>query len=119
LQWRSIDLGEGDYMSANVAEYFAVRSALNWLHKSVWKNQVIEVLSDSQVVIRQLDHKYNCYEPKLIVLRDQCLKIAQSFPRVKWTWIRREQNKQADVLSKALQVWGRQATWDEVLKHST
>jgi len=116
LHWKSIDLGEGEYMSANVAEYFAVRSALRWLAGSVWRNQGVEVNSDSQVVIRQLQGKYHCYEPKLITLRDACLKLAQTFPRVVYRWIRREQNKEADVLSKALQVWGRQAaTWDEVL----
>jgi len=113
LQWRSVDLGEGDYMSANVAEYFAVRSALNWIKRSVWKNQEIEVLSDSQTVIRQLEGRYNCYDQKLMLLRDDVRSLAQ-WMNVRYTWIRREQNREADVLSKALQIWGRQPTWEEV-----
>ncbi len=117
LHWKSIDLGEAEYMSANVAEYFAVRSALKWLSdQPITRRQDIEVNSDSQVIIRQLKGKYQCYEPKLVVLRDECLRLAREFPSVTYRWIRREENKQADVLSKALQVWGRQAaTWDEVL----
>ncbi len=114
LKWKSVDIGEAPHMSANVAEYFAVRSALNWVQKSLWNKQDVHVFSDSQTVIRQLTHRYNCYEPKLIVLRDHCLQIAERLGYVTYTWIRREENRTADVLSKALQIWGRQPTWDEI-----
>ncbi len=117
LQWKSLDLGEAEYMSANIAEYWAVRSALRWIGKSIWKHQDVEVLSDSQLIIRQLSGKYNCYEPKLVRLRDECRRLAGYLGAVKYTWIRREQNKEADVLSKALQIWGRQPTWEEVIAH--
>jgi ribonuclease HI len=117
LQWRSLDLGEAEYMSANVAEYFAVRSALTWLYGSIWKHHQIEVLSDSQVVIYQLTGKQNCYHPKLMVLRDTCRRVAGHM-NVRFVWTRRENNREADVLSKALQIWGRQAqNWEEVLAY--
>jgi ribonuclease HI len=117
LQWRSIDLGEAVYMSANVAEYMAVRSALFWLCTSdqEWlRAQVIEINSDSQTVIRQLTGQYNCYDAKLLLLRDACLKLARNFPYVKDKWIPQEENRAADMLSKALQKWGRQPSREEV-----
>lgn len=116
LHWKSSDLGEGLYMSANVAEYHAVGSALAWIRKSVWKKTAVEINSDSQVIIRQLQRKYECYDPQLLKLRNGCHAIANALEGgVTYRWIRREQNKEADVLSKALQTWGRQPTWDEVL----
>ncbi len=116
LHWLSVDLGEGPYMSANVAEYYAVGSALTWLYKSVWNRQAVLINSDSQVIIRQLQRKYQCYDPQLLKLRNGCHTLANRLPGgVTYKWIRREQNKEADVLSKALQTWGRQPSWDEVL----
>jgi ribonuclease HI len=103
-------------MSAVVAEYFAVRSALKWLNGSIWKKNDVEVISDAQTVIRQLTGQYNCYDPKIIGLRDECRRQASFLPgQVIYRWVRREENKIADVLSKALQIWGRQPTWEEVV----
>ncbi len=115
FKWQSIDLGEGAHMSANVAEYFAVRSALKWIGDSIWKKNDVEVVSDSQTVIRQLTGRYNAYDPKIILLRDECRRLASYIGgAVTYRWVRREENRHADVLSKALQIWGRQPTWDEV-----
>ena len=117
IGWKSLDLGEGDYMSANVAEYFAVRSALWWMctsPKDWMRLQVVEINSDSQTVIRQLTGQYNCYDAKLLSLRDACLKLARNFPYVKYRWIPREENRTADMLSKALQKHGRQPSREEV-----
>jgi ribonuclease HI len=114
IHWSSIDLGEAKYMSANVAEYMAVRAALRWIVGSPWSRAVVKIHSDSQTVINQLTGHYNCYDEKLKLLRDSCLKLAQLLPYVKYKWIRREENREADVLSKALQIWQRQPTWGEV-----
>lgn len=115
VQFRSLDLGEGAHMSANVAEYFAVRSVLNWILESKWGNQpVIWLFSDSQVVINQITGRNNCYDSKLMLLRDSVHKLARQFPYVKFQWIPREQNKEADVLSKGLQLFDQQPTWRQV-----
>jgi len=113
LGWKSLDIGEGEEMSGNIAEYMAVRSALSWIANRFPMAEV-EVYSDSQLIVHQLDGSYRCLDPLLVELRDAVLTVATAFPKVTYHWIRREQNKEADVLSKALQIWGRQPTWEEV-----
>ena len=113
LHFQSVDLGEGDYMSANVAEYMAIRSALRWLGDK-YADQSLKINSDSQLIINQMKGVFTCSKPQLVRLRDSCLSMARKFPSVTYHWIRREHNREADVLSKALQIWGRQPTWEEV-----
>jgi ribonuclease HI len=115
LYWESLDLGEGTHMSANVSEYMAVRSALRWIADSPWKHAVVKIHSDSQVVIKQLTGDCNTYDLKLMFLRDQCLKLAKLLTYVGYKWIPRQDNKEADVLSKGHQIWQRRPTWQEVL----
>jgi ribonuclease HI len=108
------DLGEKEDYSANVAEYFAVRSALWWLGTHGYQNQAIFVHSDSQLVMSQLSGTYNTYDARLIIMRDAVRWLAGKFPSVTYKWIPREENVEADVLSKGTQIWGRVPTWDEV-----
>lgn len=109
----SLDVGENESYSANVAEYFAVRSALHWVSKNV-PHAGVHVKSDSQLVMRQLSGLYHCHDDKLRVLLVECRRLAALLPFVKYEWIRREQNVEADYMSKALQIWGRVPTWEEV-----
>ncbi len=109
----SLDLGEGTLMSANVAEYMAVRSALRWLALN-HRGHAIHIMSDSQLVMRQLTGEYNCHNEHLQKFRANVLVLAALFPQVTYEWIRREKNREADVLSKGFQIWGRIPTWDEV-----
>src|SRR4051812_11298866 len=57
----SLDVGENPVYSANVAEYFAVRSALYWMTKHNPLDGA-RVKSDSQLVMRQLGGQYNCHD---------------------------------------------------------
>lgn len=109
----SLDMGEWPGGSANIAEYMAVRSALRWLAAN-HRGQAITVHSDSQIVMYQLSGKYNCHNPILLKWRDHVRVLAGLFPRVTYTWIPREQNTEADVLSKGFQLFGRIPTWEEV-----
>lgn len=111
----SLDLGEREYFSANVSEYMAVRAALYWLRLHGRTDAAVRIHSDSQLVMRQLTGQYNCNVPRLQILRDAVLKLAADFPRVTYHWIRREENKEADHLSKALQTFGYVPTWQELL----
>lgn len=101
----SIDLGQADYMSGNIAEYMALRSALRWLRET-HQDFNLMVFSDSQLVLRQMTGEYRCYKPQLVILRDACRELATTFPSVSYHWIGRDQNRYADFMSKALQTLG-------------
>jgi ribonuclease HI len=104
LKHHSADLGEREYMTGNIAEYMGLRSALKWLKENrPPASTILRVFSDSQLVINQMTGKYNCYDPKLILLRDACRDLARAFVSVHYEWIPREQNQYADHMSKVFQ----------------
>jgi ribonuclease HI len=115
IKHHSIDLGAGSNRSGNFAEYMAVRSALYWLNQT-FPMANLKVHSDSQLITFQLSGKYNCFNEQLLTLRDACRNLANTFPKVEYVWIPREQNKLADALSKCLQskFEGRYLNDDEV-----
>jgi ribonuclease HI len=99
-------MGECPTGSGNLAEYGAVSSVLRWLAQNGFRDHVIEVRSDSQLIVNQLSGKYNCHDDRLRKLRDHVREIAALFPRVTYVWIPREENRYADAMSKALQNGG-------------
>ena len=105
IHHHSLHLGSLPEMSANVAEYMAVRSALHWLSKE-FVTRPIHVHSDSQLVMRQLSGVYQVHNELLQKMHAHVSKLASLFPRVTYTWIPREQNTYADHMSKALQNGG-------------
>lgn len=109
----SVDMGEWPGGSANVAEYMAVRSALRWLAGD-HRRQALRIHSDSQLVMCQLSGKYNTHDATLRKWRDHVRELAALFPHVTYNWIPREQNREADVLSKGFQIFGRVPSWEEV-----
>ncbi len=106
LAHHSVALGEVPNASANFSEYAAVSSVLRWLGNHGHTDQALTIHSDSQIIIRQLSGEYQCHDPRLKALRDHVRELARRFPKVSYVWIRREQNKYADVMSKALQDGG-------------
>ena len=74
----------------NEAEYLAVLAALEELPK-YQKNPLVitEILSDSQLVVNQLNHKYHIKESRL---RELAMRVWQISGNVKFTWIPREKN---------------------------
>lgn len=88
----------------NFAEYEAVILGLQALKKLFSKDKLkelnIEVKLDSQLVARQLSGEYQIKEPSLF---QQFIKVhntqVKDFPKIKFTYIPREQNKHADALA--------------------
>lgn len=87
----------------NFAEYEAVIEGLKTLKKilgSSVKDFDIEVKMDSQLVARQLSREYQIKEPTLF---GQFIKIhnmqVKDFPNIVFTYIPREENKEADRLA--------------------
>jgi len=74
----------GNYTN-NEAEYIAVIRALE-----KFSPEVAEILSDSQLVVNQLNLKWSTKEDRLRNYGNQVHKLAQG--KVKFTWIPREQN---------------------------
>ncbi|HOV79847.1 MAG TPA: ribonuclease HI family protein [Bacillota bacterium] len=82
----------------NEAEYLAVIKALE-MTLPLQPESVI-VKSDSQLVICQLTGAYRINYPHLARLHGKVKSLAKQFPgEVKFAWVPREQNKQADALA--------------------
>lgn len=111
--WRLLDL-EGNEVSAdsgevcrgpeatnNIAEYASLTYGLRYLKQKEWRGE-LEILGDSQLVIRQLKGEYKVRKDTLIPYHTECMGLLKSFGDSSWkvTWIPREQNEECDKLSK-------------------
>ncbi|MGB9792574.1 MAG: ribonuclease HI [Thermacetogeniaceae bacterium] len=90
----------GPAATNNVAEYMAVIRALEWLKENEYLDAEIEVCSDSQLVIYQLAGKYAVHSPRILPLYRRAKALAEEFPRLRFTWVPREKNSEADALSR-------------------
>ncbi len=81
----------------NQAEYTAVITALE-LAKELDANAV-ELKSDSQLLVRQLNGEYAVRGEKIRPLFEKVTQLCQNFSRVTFTWIPREKNQMADNLT--------------------
>lgn len=74
----------------NTAEYRAILRAI------LQVSGVTEILSDSQLVVNQLNHDYHIRDPHL---RELALQVwTQAKNRIKFTWIPRKENKAGKLL---------------------
>ena len=93
-------IGKGSGMSNNVAEYAALCEALRWLLNQGLQNNEIVVKSDSRLLVNQMNGKWilhkGLYANKFLEAR----KLALSFERISFLWISREENTEADELTR-------------------
>ena len=99
----------------NEAEYeaviFALKKAKALFGKKAIKTSEVEVRSDSELLIKQLNGEYKILEPKIQSLFLKAWNLRIDFGKVKFTLIPREKNKQADrLVNEALDVQGRHQT---------
>ncbi len=80
----------------NVAEYVALLEALQLA--LALKAKVLQVFSDSQVVVRQMTGEYACRSPRLYSLNWTCRKLARSLTFT-ISHIPREYNCEANALA--------------------
>ncbi len=86
----------------NVAEYTAVREALKFI-KSETCEAVVSFFLDSELVVRQLTGIYKIKDPTLRNYLIEIKELENCFPKVSYTHVKREFNKEADALvNKAL-----------------
>ena len=104
-----VDKGTKTTNTNNFAEYWAALYALQWLYKAradsdpAW---VCELRGDSQLVVRQVSGEYACNSAALRDLRDAVRRGIKKLDArgcsVVLRWVPREENAEADALSKSL-----------------
>ncbi len=92
----------GENFTNNEAEYKAVIFALQKFKaifgKKLAKNTEIELKSDSELLIKQLNGEYKILEPKIQSLFLEAWNLRLDFKRVKFKQIPRQKNQEADKL---------------------
>ena len=99
LKERGEAIGEA---TNNIAEYKAVIAALKKLKSLVGgeraKKARVEVRSDSELIVRQLNAKYKIKEQELMPLFVNIWNLKQDFGEISFVHVPREQNRTADHL---------------------
>lgn len=92
----------GENFTNNEAEYLAVIFALKKFKqifgKKLAKNSEIEIRSDSEFLIRQLNGEYKVLDPKIQPLFLELWNLKIDFKKIKFKLIPRKKNKEADFL---------------------
>jgi ribonuclease HI len=85
----------------NIAEYTAL---IEGLRKAVELGlPVVEVVSDSQLMVKQMTGEYKVKNEGLRELWLEAGRLARQIPSLSYRWVRREQNELADrLLNEAL-----------------
>ncbi len=83
-----------------MAEYTAVIRALEWLLENGYRDEKVEVCSDSQLCMFQLQGHYAVRSPRIWLLYERASGLARRFRSVRFRWVPREQNEEADALSR-------------------
>lgn len=84
--------------SNNVAEYTALIQALKWLLENGYMEVVVR--GDSQLVIRQMTGRYAVRASRIIPLYERAVELASKFRSVRFEWVPRDENWEADYESE-------------------
>jgi ribonuclease HI len=93
-------VGEGRAMSNNVAEYAALCEALEFLLKKHHESTVIEVRSDSALVVNQMREKWKFRRGLYGDKYQKAKSLRDKFANLTFRWVPREHNEEADGLSR-------------------
>ena len=92
----------GDNITNNQAEYQAVVFALEKFKavfgKKLAKNTEVEIKTDSELLIKQLKGEYKVLDSDIQKLFLKVWNLKIDFKKIKFTFVNREKNKQADQL---------------------
>ena len=81
----------------NAAEYAALLHALRWASARGFRR--IRVVSDSELVVKQIDGRYRVKHPGLAPLHREALGLLRQFEAASVAHVRRELNREADRLA--------------------
>jgi|SRR6185295_12313232 len=82
----------------NVAEYTGCIKALEWIRDQKLAEPVV-LRGDSELVLKQLKGEYKVKSPLLAPLYWKARELASGFPSLRFEWVPREQNADADRLA--------------------
>ncbi|MCX6760690.1 MAG: ribonuclease HI family protein [Candidatus Nealsonbacteria bacterium] len=92
----------GDNLTNNEAEYQAVVFALQKFKalfgKKLAESSEVEMRMDSELLVKQLNGEYKVLEPKIQELFLKVWNLKIDFQKVRFNFIPRERNKEADAL---------------------
>jgi ribonuclease HI len=85
----------------NYAEYMALVEALRWISENidnyrVGKNKSVEIYSDSELVVRQINSLYRVRDPNILPLFEEARGMIEKLGCVELKHIKREENKITD-----------------------
>ncbi len=91
----------GPDANSGMAEYRAVISALEWLLGSEYSDQMVVIRSDSQQIVYQIKGSYEVRPPELVPYYKMAMRLIRCFKKqLKFEWIPREENIEADKLAQ-------------------
>ncbi len=93
-------IGKGAEMSNNRAEYEALVEALQWLLDNGYQEERIVVNSDSIMLVNQMQGKWKINKGLYVVAHKKAGMLAEQFTFLSFKWIPREENEEADLLSR-------------------
>src|SRR3989441_41173 len=86
--------------SSNVAEYAVLCEALEFLLKKNRENSSIEVRGDSALVMNQMSDKWKFRKGLYREKYQEAVRLRAQFTDLRFLWIPREENEEADELSR-------------------
>ncbi len=97
--------GYGSYTHRNVsssngAEYLALIEGLEALSDLRLQNENILIMGDAKSVIDQMQGTAEATSPRIQLLYLRAMQTSQNFSRLVWRWVPRQQNREADQLSR-------------------
>jgi ribonuclease HI len=95
-QWSESHSGLLGQATNNVAEYSALLEALRLAAARGARD--VEILADSELVVRQLHGEYRVRHPDLKPLHAEAVRLIGGFRSFRIRHVRREQNREADRL---------------------
>ncbi len=94
-------VGTGAGMSNNVAEYSGLIAAMRWLlANNLNKDADIIFYGDNKMSVCQMNKQWRVHGGLYVPFYLEAMELKNQFKRLKFSWIPREQNSEADELSK-------------------
>ena len=90
-------VGHGDGMTNNVAEYSGLLAALRWATEH--RHPSLEVVSDSELMVKQMNGQYKVRAPQLVDLYQQARALSRKLEWFRIRHVRRAHNSKADTLA--------------------
>lgn len=94
-------IGHGPGMSNNVAEYSGILAALEYLLQAGLAHRPVILRGDSMLSVRQMSGEWNVRGGLYLPYWQRARELASQFQNISFAWIPREENSEADALSKA------------------